>query len=138
MTTTASRVVTRPTRINPSSWNAALRFDQAQLRPAPAELLTVAGQGPVDESGRLLHEGDICAQLSLTMRNIETVLAAARMNWADVLRLTIYTTDVDGILAAYDAIIERLDEATPPATLLGVSRLAIPGMAVEIEVTAAR
>jgi enamine deaminase RidA (YjgF/YER057c/UK114 family) len=103
MTTTASRVASRPIRINPSSWSAALQFDQAQLRPAPAELLTVAGQGPVDESGRLLHEGDICAQLSLTMRNIETVLAAARMNWADVLRLTVYTTDVDGILAAYNA-----------------------------------
>ena len=114
------------------------RIRPGPVRPAPTELLTVAGQGPVDESGALLHEGDICAQLSLTMRNIETVLAAAGMNFADVIRLTIYTTDVDGTLAAYDAIVERLAGPTPPATLLGVTRLAIPGMAVEIEVTAAR
>jgi enamine deaminase RidA (YjgF/YER057c/UK114 family) len=134
MTTTAAR----PIRINPSNWSAALHFDQAQLRQVPAELLTIAGQCPVDESGRLLHEGDICAQLSLTMRNIETVLAAARMGWTDVTRVAIYTTDVDGTLAAYSAVVERLGGATPPATLLGVSRLAIPGMAVEIEVTAAR
>jgi len=136
MTTTATRTASTPRRINPSTWSAALAFDQAQLRPAPAELLTVAGQGPVDQSGQLLHEGDICAQLSLTMRNIETVLAAAGMTWADVLRLNIYTTDVDGTLAAYNAVVERLGGATPPATLLGVSRLAILGMAVEIEVTA--
>ncbi|MET0863913.1 MAG: Rid family hydrolase [Nakamurella sp.] len=136
MTTTT--MTTGPERINPSSWNATLGFDQAQLRPSPAQVLTVAGQGPVDEDGALLHEGDICAQLSLTMRNIETVLAAAGMAWADVTRLTVYTTDIDGTLAAYNAILERLGGATPPATLLGVSRLALPGMAVEIEVTAAR
>ena len=54
--------------------------------------------------------------------------------------MTIYTTDVDATLAAYDAITERLAlaGATPPATLLGVTRLAIPGMAVEIDVTAGR
>ena len=136
MTTTT--MTTGPVRINPSTWNAALGFDQGQLRPAPAGFLTIAGQGAVDEDGNLLHEGDVCAQLSLTMRNIETVLTAAGMAWADVTRLTVYTTDVDGTLAAYDAILERLGGATPPVTLLGVSRLALPGMAVEIEVTAAR
>ena len=68
--------------INPTNWSAALGFDQAQLRRTPSRLLTVAGQGPVDDNGVLLHEGDICAQLSLTMRNIETVLAAAGMTSA--------------------------------------------------------
>lgn len=133
MTTTAAQ----PVRINPSSWSAAFGFDQAQLRPAPTHLLTVAAQGPVDERGTLLHQGDIFAQLSLTMRNVETVLAAAEMTFADVIRLVIYTTDISGTLAAYDAIIEPLAGATPPTTLLGVAELPVPGMAVEIEVTAA-
>jgi enamine deaminase RidA (YjgF/YER057c/UK114 family) len=145
--TTAASAHTNPVRahepithINPTTWSAAFGYDQGQLRTMPTELLTVAGQGPVDESGALLHEGDVCAQLSLTMRNIETVLAAAGMSFLDVIRMTIYTTDMDATLASYDAITEQLATvgASPPMTLLGVSRLAIPGMAVEIEVTAVR
>ncbi len=127
-------------RINPTTWNAAFGFDQGQLRPAPARLLTLAGQGPVDDDGALLHEGDVAAQLALAVSNVEAVLAAGGMDLADVLRLTVYATDVDAVLAAYDVLGERLAAAgaTPPMTLLGVSRLAIPGMAVELEVTAGR
>ena len=138
----ASPPAPRPTvtPVNPTDWAAAFGYDQGQLRPAPATVLTVAGQGPVDERGVLLHTGDVSAQLSLTMANLEAVLAAAGMDLADVLRLVVYTTDVDATLAAYDAITERLHRysATPPATLLGVHRLALPGMAVEIDATAGR
>jgi len=131
---------TTPVRVNPATWTSAFGYDQGQLRPAPSQWLTVAGQGPVDDRGVPLHEGDVCAQLSLTMRNVETVLTAVGMTFADVLRMTVYTTDVDATLAFYGAITERLAPtgATPPATLVGVTRLAHPETAVEIEVTAAR
>ena len=46
------------TPVNPTDWAAAFGYDQGQLRPAPATVLTVAGQGPVDERGVLLHTGD--------------------------------------------------------------------------------
>ncbi|MCX5044421.1 RidA family protein [Aldersonia sp. NBC_00410] len=135
MTTT-----TNPLRINPSTWNADFGFDHGQLRTRVEQLLTVAGQGATDTDGTLLHEGDVCAQLALAMHNVESVLTAAGMDLADVIRMTVYTTDVDATLAAYDAVVERLAAAgaTPPATLVGVTRLALAGMAVEIEVTAAR
>lgn len=138
--TTTSITGSAVRRLNPNSWSRDFGYDQGQLRPAPGYLLTAAGQGPVDEDGVLMHEGDVCAQLSLTMRNVEQVLGAGGMTLADVIRMTVYTTDVDATLAAYGAITERLAvaEATPPASLIGVTRLAHPGMAVEIEVTAAR
>ncbi len=135
MTTTAA-----VTRLNPTTWNARFGFDQGQLRPAPAQLLTVAGQGPVDDDGELLHEGDPAAQLVLALANVEAVLAAGGMDLVDVLRLTVYATDVDAVLSVYGALTERLAEfdATPPTTLVGVARLALPGMVVEIEATAGR
>ena len=70
----------------------------------------------------------------------ETGRTAPGMGWADVLRLTVYAVDLDAVLAAWDVLAERLAAAgaTPPMTLLGVARLAIPGMAVELEVTAGR
>jgi len=137
VTTTTPNAVRR---INPTSWNAAFGYDQAQLRPTPAQVLTLAGQGPVDEHGALVHEDDVTAQLALTMANVEAVLARGGMDLGDVLKLTIYAVDVDAVLAGYGAITERLAmfDATPPATLLGVTRLAIPGMAVEIDAVAAR
>jgi enamine deaminase RidA (YjgF/YER057c/UK114 family) len=131
---------TNPVRINPTTWSAPFGFDQGQLRTPIGALLTIAGQGPTDENGALLHEGDTCAQLALAMHNVETVLAAGGMDLRDVVRMTVYTTDFDATLAGYGAVVERLAAAgaTPPATLVGVTRLSLPGMTVEIEVTAAR
>ena len=127
-------------RINPTSWNAGFRFDQAQLRPAPAQLLTVSGQGSIGADGRLLHLGDMTAQMALAMANVEDLLARGGMDLRDVTRLVVHVTDMDAALASYGAITERLDAvgATPPATLLQVARLAVPGMAVEIDATAGR
>jgi enamine deaminase RidA (YjgF/YER057c/UK114 family) len=127
-------------RLNPTPWSAAFGFDQGQLRPAPSRLLTVSGQGPVDETGALLHEDDPAAQLALAVANLEAVLAAGGMDLADVHRLTVYATDVDAVLAHHDVLAERLARtgATPPTTLVGVARLALPGMLVELEASAGR
>jgi len=129
-----------PVRINPTTWNLGFHYDQAQLRPAPTQLLTVAGQGPIDADGQFLHEGDVAAQLALAVANVEDLLARGGMDLRDVLRLTIYVTDMDAAVGAYGALVERLAAvgATPPATLVEVRRLAIPGMAVEIDATAGR
>jgi enamine deaminase RidA (YjgF/YER057c/UK114 family) len=131
---------TQTVRINPTTWNEPYGFDQAQLRPAPQRVLTVAGQGPVDHDGALMHEGDVAAQVAQAMANVEIVLGAGGMDLSDVLSMTVYAVDVDAVVAAYGAIGRRLAayDATPPSTLVGVNRLSIPGMAVEITVTAGR
>jgi hypothetical protein len=59
---------TSPVRINPTTWNEPFGFDQAQLRRAPKWVLTVAGQGPVDGDGQLVHEGDVAAQVARRWR----------------------------------------------------------------------
>ena len=57
---------------------------------------------------------------------------------ADIAQLRVYTTDMDAALAVWDTLAERLAEmgARPPATLVEVSRLAVPGMTVAIEAIA--
>ncbi|MDY6807870.1 MAG: RidA family protein [Actinomycetota bacterium] len=139
-TPTPTTVRINPTRINPTTWNAQFRFDHAQLRPAPREVLTIAGQASVDDDGTVLHEGDVAAQLSLAVHHIEELLAQADMTLADVHMLTIYATDIPATLAAYEALTERLDAhgATPPAALVGVAALALPGLAIEITAQAGR
>ncbi len=98
----------------------------------------LSGQGSVDEEGAPIHPGDMEAQLNQTLDNLETVLREAGAGLSDVVRLNIYTTDVDGFFEAYGAAAGRLAQAgcRPASTLLGVTRLAYPEMLVEIEATA--
>ena len=127
-------------RINPSSWSSAFRYDQAQLRPFPTQLLTLAGQGSITAEGIPVHDGDMAAQIAQAMDNVQELLGLAGMDLRDVLQLTIHVTDMDAALASYGEIVGRLDSdgATPPATLVEVSRLAVPTMLVEITATAGR
>lgn len=122
-------------RINPVRWAEPLGFDQGQLRTGVTSILTIAGQGPVDADGVLLHEGDVAAQLALTLANVAAVLAEAGMTMADVAMLRTYTTDIAATLAVWDTVTEHLGSlgATPPAALIEVGRLSRPGMVVEID-----
>ena len=61
------------------------------------------------------------------------------MGFANIIRLNIYTTDVDEAMKHFELFGARFRpvDAAPPMTLLGVTRLAIPGLMLEIEATAA-
>ena len=78
------------------------------------------------------------AQVGVSLDNIEAVLGKAGMTLANVVRLNIFTTDVDAFFGAHPTLVARLDEAgcKPASTLLGVARLAFPEMLVELEATA--
>ncbi len=126
------------TTINPWTWQDALAFSQAVVVPDAERTVLLAGQGPVDADGQVLFPGDMERQIALAMDNVETVLAASGMQLADVVRLNIYTTDVDRLFTAYGTLAARLAAGCcqPAATLIGVHRLALPGMDIELEATA--
>jgi enamine deaminase RidA (YjgF/YER057c/UK114 family) len=125
------------TPVNPWSWSVRLGFDQAELIEAHRRQLVCSGQTAVDADGNPQHPGDMAAQLDLALSNLEAVLAGADMTLANVVRLNVYTTDVDAFLEHFARLSERLVDAGGFAsTLLGVGRLAFPQLLVEIEATA--
>jgi len=126
--------------VNPWTWQDRYGFVQANEATAPERVLWCAGQTSVDEDGQVLHAGDMEAQALQAIANLETVLQEAGFTLADVVRLNTYVTDIDAYFAATDAIRARLDGAgcRIASTLLGISRLAFPGLMIEIEATAAR
>lgn len=128
------------TAVNPWPWSIQYGFNQAEIIEGPQRVLVCAGQTGVDADGAPAHVGDIAGQFTLALDNLEAVLKAGGMSLGDVVRLTIYTTDVDALLEQYGVFGERLAAAgvMPPATLLGVARLAFPELLVEIEATAAQ
>jgi enamine deaminase RidA (YjgF/YER057c/UK114 family) len=127
------------TPVNPWPWSLELGFNQAQLVEDHTCTLYMSGQTAVDGDGIPRHEGDLAGQINLALDNLETVLASAGMTLAEVVRLNIYTTDVDGLIENFDILKSRFAEAgaTPPGSLLGVARLAFPELLVEFEATAA-
>ncbi|KAA9156407.1 RidA family protein [Microbacterium lushaniae] len=126
------------TAVNSVTWSVELGFNQGELVSGQTRTLYVSGQTAMGADGRPQHDGDIAAQLALSVDNLEAVLTAAGMSLADLVRLNVYTTDVDALFAHYGVLAGRLGAAgvAPTTTMLGVSRLAIPGQMVELEGTA--
>ena len=122
--------------INPWTWQEQFGFNHGH-EVSGGRTLYIAGQVSLDDEGQLVHEGDILGQINKSIDNIEAVLDAAGMTMADIVRLNVYTTDVDAMLANYGAL-SRFTEAGAryTSTLLGVARLAFPELLVELEATA--
>ncbi len=124
--------------VNPWTWQDQMGYVQANDVSGAQRTIFLSGQASVDEEGTPMHPGDMEAQLNQTLDNLETVLREAGAALSDVVRLNIYTTDVDGFFEAFGAAAGRLAQAgcRPASTLVGVTRLAYPQMLVEIEATA--
>jgi len=127
------------TPVNPWPWSLQLGYNQAEIIEGSTRQLVCAGQTAVDGEGNPQHPGDMRQQLALTLDNLEAVLGAAEMGLGNVVRLGVYATDVDEAMKNFDLLGTRFGPAgaAPPMTLLGVSRLALPGLMIEIEATAA-
>jgi enamine deaminase RidA (YjgF/YER057c/UK114 family) len=128
--------VTTRTPINPWSWSINLGFDQAQLIEGHQRQLVCSGQDGVDADGNPQHPGDMAAQLELALDNLEAVLAAADMTLANIVRLNVYTTDVDEYLKHFASLTDRFGSSRFATTLLGVAQLPAPQLLVLLEATA--
>ncbi|MEU3708062.1 RidA family protein [Streptomyces anulatus] len=126
------------TAVNPVTWSVDLGFHQGELVSGQTRTLYVSGQTATGDDGKPRHDGDMAAQLTLSIDNLEAVLSGAGMSLANLVRLNVWTTDVDLLLQHYGALAGRLGAAgvAPASTLLGVTRLAVPGLLVELEGTA--
>ncbi|MFE9029496.1 RidA family protein [Streptomyces iakyrus] len=126
------------TAINPVTWSAGLGFNQGEVVSGHTRTLYCSGQTAMDGDGKPLHDGDMAAQLALSLDNLEAVLGEAGMSLANLVRLNVYTTDVGLLFPHYGVLASRLGAAgvAPATTMLGVTRLAVPGQMVELEGTA--
>jgi len=101
------------------------------------DLLFMSGQIPLDpETGDMVGGEDVSAQTHQVMQNLEAVLAEAGSAWGQVVRTTIYLTDLADfatVNAIYGTVFENLQ---PPARAC-VQVAALPkGAKVEIDAIA--
>src|SRR3712207_1494556 len=100
------------------------------------DLLFVSGCVPVDAEGNLVGGDDVVAQARKVFENIGRVLAAAGAAPRDVVKVTVFLTDVDDRPLINPVRQASFGETRPASTLVEVSRLAIPGARIEVEAVA--
>ena len=118
------------------------------LHPAPgfshiteargSRLVFFAGQVALDRAFGIVGDDDLFEQTKAAMRNVEFAIGAAGVGWDVIVRRTIYTTQP----TVYETITRAIEEVTgstehPAQTIVGVTGLAVPGLLIEIECTAA-
>ena len=92
----------------------------------------VSGTTSLDSKGRVQGK-DAAEQTVVTMRKIEAALKSAGATLKDLVRLTIFVTDIRDMGAVSKALAKALKGSVVSSTLVAVSALAVPGLLVEIE-----
>ena len=98
--------------------------------------LFVSGIVAVDRDGRLVGGDDVVAQARQVFASLGDVLAAAGAGPQDVVKVTVFLTDVDDRPRINPVRIEFFGAARPASTLVEVSRLAVDGARIEVEAVA--
>lgn len=132
------------TAINPTEWGLGFSMNQAELVEGVTRVLHCSGQSSIvvdtsaDSGISVSHPGDMRSQIQVALAGLDALLERAEMTRANILSLRFYTTDVDSFLANYEVYADWIGEveSRPPQTLLGISRLALPDLLVEIEAVA--
>lgn len=120
-------------RINPVGMTQPTAYNHVVRA---GNLLFIAGQVAVDVYGRLVGAGDMEAQLRQVLQNLRTVLASQGADFANVVKINVFTVDADAVIAA-SAVRQEFFGGNPPAsTLVQIERLARPEFLVEIEAIA--
>src|ERR1700741_404014 len=99
---------------------------------AEGPLLFVSGIVPVDAEGRLVGGDDVVDQARAVFANLAEVVAAGGGGLADVVKVTLFLTDIADRPGINPVRQEAFGAVRPASTLVEVSRLAIPGAKIEV------
>ncbi len=96
------------------------------------DTLYISGLAPCDADLNVVSD-DVAEQTRCIFEQMKAILALAGADFSNVLRVTVYLTDVADRTRINPVRQEYFGATKPASTLIGVAQLAIPGMKVEIE-----
>jgi enamine deaminase RidA (YjgF/YER057c/UK114 family) len=114
------------------------KFSEVVTVVGPGKMIFLAGVGSEEEnSGTILHKGDVLEQCRYAYQKIKNVLARHDATIADVVKIVTYVTDARYVGEVTKCKAEAFGNAALPAhTFVNVSQLAWPGMMVEVDAIA--
>ena len=111
----------------PHSWSPALRV---------GDHVYIAGQVAVNSKGKSVGRADALAQGRQVFRNIKALVEQAGGSMEDLVKITVYLTDIRHSEEVRQARNEFIKGEPPTSTLLVVTALASPYFLVEIDAVA--
>jgi len=96
----------------------------------------VSGQVALGPDGKIVGDGDLAAQTRQVFENLKTALGAANATLDDIVKITVFVTDVGQLQAFRDVRNRYLPRAVPASSLVEVARLVRPELMIEIEAVA--
>lgn len=101
-----------------------------------ANLIFVSGQVAKNTSGEVVGKGDIEAQTKQCIENLKHILEAGGATLEDVVKMTVYVTNMEHLRVIHEVRAEYFKEPYPASTLIEVSRFTHPEYLIEIEAIA--
>jgi enamine deaminase RidA (YjgF/YER057c/UK114 family) len=127
------------TRINPPELGTPPGYSQV-VEVSAGRIIFIAGQTAVDRDGNVVGKDDFVTQATQVFRNLTIALEAAGCSAANLVKLTVYLTDMDNLSRYREARNRFFASVTPPAapavTLVEVAKLYGPDFMIEIEAIA--
>jgi enamine deaminase RidA (YjgF/YER057c/UK114 family) len=128
------------TRINPPELGTPPGYSQI-VEVSANRIIFIAGQTALDRDGKLVGKNDFAAQAAQVFSNLAVALQASGCAAANLVKLTVFLTDMDNLGRYREARNRFFALVTPPAapavTLVEVSKLYGPDFLIEIEAIAA-
>jgi enamine deaminase RidA (YjgF/YER057c/UK114 family) len=128
------------TRINPPELGTPPGYSQI-VEVTAGRIIFIAGQTALDRDGNVVGRNDFAAQAEQVFHNLSIALQASRCTAANLVKLTVFLTDMDNLARYREARNRFFASVTPPAapavTLVEVSKLYGPDFLIEIEAIAA-
>ena len=128
------------TRINPPELGTPPGYSQV-VEVTASRIIFIAGQTALNRDGSLIGKNDFAAQAEQVFRNLSFALQASGCTASNLVKLTVFLTDMDNLTSYRDARNRFFASVTPPAapavTLVEVSKLFGPDFMIEIEAIAA-
>jgi enamine deaminase RidA (YjgF/YER057c/UK114 family) len=130
----------RITHINPPELGTPPGYSQI-VEVSANRIIFIAGQTALDSDGNLVGKHDFAAQAAQVFSNLVIALQASGCTAANLVKLTVFLTDMDNLDRYREARNRFFASVTPPAapavTLVEVSKLYGPDFMIEIEAIAA-
>jgi len=123
-------------RLKPANvWDSTpYKFSQAIRVRHSQDLLFIAGQAGMDESGQIVQ--GLEAQIRQSFENIRRVVSGAGGSMANVIKITGYLRDMGGLETYTKMVSEFFGNDLPAATVVQVTALALEPLLVEVDAVA--
>jgi enamine deaminase RidA (YjgF/YER057c/UK114 family) len=127
-------------RINPPELGDPPGYSQI-VDVSASRLVFIAGQTALDRDGNVVGKDDFASQAEQVFENLGIALRASGCSAANLVKLTVFLTDMDNLGRYREARNRFFASVTPPAapavTLVEVSKLYGPDFLIEVEAIAA-